>query len=113
MFLLEVKVMWQDSKYLKEISRALANINLLQKQRAHPTSQNKFHWLKILNLIVPIFVLSAPYLINRFYRSANVTISDSHKEGDLGIANLIRQVQGEISESENERRENNIAPMFE
>lgn len=105
--------MWQDSKYLKEISRSLANINLLQKQTTQFNSQSKFNWLRIINLVVlATVVLSLPYLVNRTYKPTNKVFTQDYGN-TLGIGQLTRQVQNEISKLDKERRENNIAPMFQ
>jgi len=55
--------------------------------------------------------LSAPYLFNRFY--VNALNHPQPDIGALGIEGLIRQVQIEVSNSEEQRKKDNIAPMFE
>jgi Trypsin-co-occurring domain 2 len=109
--------MTPNTKYLKDISRALAGINLLQKQKAEPVTPNKVGWLKISNLIaLSLLVLWSSYRGLSSYKATNLHELIASKEEasyqNLDVSNLVRKVQDELTKSEQERRKNNIPTLF-
>lgn len=107
--------MTPDTKYLKEISRALASIISIQTQSLQPASQNQFGWLKKVNLVfLAALFLASLYFFSRLIRTTDSDDSIlSNDQVTLGIDSLIKQVQDDLSKAEQERRENHRAPMFE
>jgi hypothetical protein len=71
--------------------------------------KSKLPWFLVMVLLA-LLALSFPHLVDRFRFSKTHGVQD---EQLLGVATLVRQVQSEIEKSEEERKEKNIAPMFE
>jgi hypothetical protein len=105
--------MRHELKYLKDISRILDG--LYQKQKEQPNAQDKKYWFRLLTVIALVLLaLSAPNITQYFYKSTNLpSLISSEEDRSLDVSKLIRQVQDEISKSEDERRDKGIPPMFE
>lgn len=101
-----------DIKYLREISRSLINIYSLQRDGLQAIPPNKPNWLRRLSLVaIGGVVLLCPFLMSCFFNNAEIV--DAANNPPLGIDSLVKRVQTELSNLEQERREKNIAPTFQ
>jgi len=105
-------MMPQEFKYLKDISRVVREI-LSALTPKPPTTTPKSIWLRVIALVaLVILVLSSPFIIARF-TARNNQPWPPNGEATLGVEKLIRQIQIEIAKSEEARKAQGIAPMFE
>lgn len=103
--------MREDQRYLKEMSRALSGIYLLQKLGAQPSPPKRRMWVRVACLVMlAALALSGPYVVANL-RAKHEHAPAAEGEESLGIQRLIRQVQKELTKSEQERRANNIPSL--
>lgn len=101
--------MGPESRQLKHLSQLVTEIHSFLK----PPKQGsrKFVWLRVVGFVIAVIgVLSAPLIVAQFRKNEPLPLKG---EQTLGVERLVRQIQIEIAKSEEDRKAEGIAPMFE
>jgi hypothetical protein len=95
-------------KHLNEIKKSLANAG------STLSAVSASHGLKTVNLRTVVMLVLCFIIAYQWGRTSGINrVASEHAPPSLDVSTLIRQVQDELTKSEEQRRANNIPPLFE